>query len=65
MKVVTKDNFDRDLFEETVVAENVNSYYGKEIVRLLNERRWMESSDHYFELVEDDYKLYNGYAELL
>lgn len=65
MKIITKDNFDRDVFAETVVAENVNKYIGEEIVSLLNDKHWTESSDHYYALVEDDYKLYDGYADLM
>lgn len=65
MKIITKDNLGRDLFTETVSAENVNKFYGEKIVELLNAKYWTETSDHYFALVEDDYKLYDGYAELL
>jgi hypothetical protein len=36
MKIITKDNFGRDLFTEWVIAESVNKYYGEEIVELLN-----------------------------
>lgn len=65
MKIVTKDNFDRDLFAEQVVAENVNEFFGRELVNTWNEKYWTNESDIYLELVEDDYKLYDGYAELL
>lgn len=65
MKIITKDNFNLDLFAETVVAENVNKYHGEEIVELLNTKHWTETSDIYFALVEDDYELYDGYAELM
>jgi len=64
MKIVTKDNFDRDVFEEQLVAENVNKYFGEQLVELHNERYWKEHSDSYLTLVEDDYELYNGYADL-
>jgi hypothetical protein len=26
---------------------------------------WTETSDHYFALVDDNYKLYDGYADLM
>ena len=65
MKIITKDNFCRDLYTERVVAENVNEYHGKEIVKLLNDKYWTESSDEYYALVEDDYVLYDGYKELM
>lgn len=65
MKIVTKDNFDRGLFVETVVAENVNEYIGKQLVDQWNEKYWNDHSDYYLVLVEDDYIPYNGYVELL
>lgn len=65
MKIVTKDNFDRDLFVELIVAENVNKVYGEELVKLHNERYWKNESDSYLALVEDDYELYNGYLDFI
>lgn len=64
MKIITKDNFDRDLFVEVIIAEKVTEHHGKEIVQLLNDKHWTETSDHYYALVEDDYKPYNGYDNL-
>lgn len=61
MKIVTKDNFGRDLYTEVVVAENVNEYLGQELVDLYNKKHWNEYSKEYLALVEDDYELYNGY----
>lgn len=65
MKIVTKDNFCRDYFTEQVVAENVNEFIGKQMVKAWNDKHWDDTSDHYLKLVDDDYKLYDGYAELL
>lgn len=65
MKIITKDNFNRDLFAEKVVAENVNEFFGKQLVQEWNYKYWTEHSDIYLDLVEDDYELYDGYAELL
>lgn len=65
MKIITKDNFDRDLFIEMVVAENVNEVMGKQLVEQWNNKYWNDNSDFYLKLVEDDYKLYNGYEDLL
>ena len=64
MKIITKDNFGRDLFTERVIAKNVNEVIGKQMVKEWNNKYWKGHSDHYLELVEDDYKLYDGYAEL-
>jgi hypothetical protein len=65
MKIITKDNFDRDLFAEKVIAENVNETIGKQLVQTWNYQYWMEDSDFYLALVEDEYELYDGYADLL
>lgn len=65
MKIVTKDNFDRDVFKEEIVAENVNEYFGEELVKEWNNKHWHEHSNIYLELVEDDYELYDGYADLM
>jgi|GEM_PF-3327055 len=64
MKIITKDNFDRDLFTEQVVAENVNKVIGEQLVKEWNDKYWNEHSQYYLSLVEDEYVLYDGYAEL-
>ena len=65
MKIVTKDNFDRDYFTEMLVAENVNEFIGKEMVKEWNNKYWRSDSEYYLMLVSDDYKLYDGYADLM
>lgn len=65
MKVVTKDNFCRDLFTEQTIAENVNKFIGKQMVKAWNDKFWNDTSDYYLALVEDDYELYDGYADLV
>lgn len=64
MKIVTSDNFGRDLFQEILVVENVNKVLGEQMVEEWNKKYWDEDSDHYLKLVEDDYELYNGYKDL-
>lgn len=64
MKIVAKDNFNRDLFVEEVVAENVNSVYGKQLIDAWNERHCGDYSENFLELVKDDYVPYNGYKNL-
>lgn len=64
MKIVTKDNFNRDLFTEEVIAENVDPIYGKELVKEWNEKNWTEYTRVYLELVDDDYEPYDGYKEM-
>lgn len=65
MKIITKDNFDRDLFREIVVAENVSKYLGEQLVNAWNDKYWNDHSDWYLKLVEDDYELFDGYADLV
>jgi aminopeptidase N len=65
MKIITKDNYCRDLFTEKVIAENVNEIIGNELVKQWNDKHWTEHSDFYLELVEDNYKLYDGYADII
>lgn len=64
MKIITKDNFCRDLYTEQVVAENVNIYYGELLVKLYNDKYWDGNSESYLGLVEDDYIPYDGYKEM-
>lgn len=65
MKIITRDNYARDLFTEIIIAENVNEVYGKEFVKLWNDKYWHDDSNDYLALVEDDYVPYDGYADLL
>jgi hypothetical protein len=58
MKIIKKDNFGRDYISDYLVAENVGSYYGEEIVKFLNARFGGDESPDFFELVESDYELY-------
>lgn len=64
MKIVTKDNFDRDVFLERVVVPQVDKAWGETIVDALNEKYWTTNSEEYFALVEDDYVPYDGYKEM-
>lgn len=64
MKIVTKDNYDRDLFTEKIIAENVSDYIGKQLIECWNNKYWDQYSNYYLELVEDDYECYNGYKDL-
>lgn len=56
MKIVAKDNFDRDYIPDQLVAENVNEFMGNRIVNLLNSTVQDDSPTYYF-LEEDDYEL--------
>jgi len=57
VKIIGIDNFDRDNVSDILIAENVNEYYGKIIIKFLQE--CCTSQDLYFpRLVPDDHKLY-------
>ena len=52
MKIV--GTYNRESIADFLVAENVDKYLGVQIVQYLNRN----TSDTYFSLVEDNYKLY-------
>jgi hypothetical protein len=56
MKIVIKDNYDREHISDKLVAKDVNLYYGTLIVNIMNDRS--PDGDDYYMLVEDDYELY-------
>lgn len=58
MKIICKDNFNRESVNDKLVCENVSSYYGDLIVNILNEKLSGDHSSDYFELVDNDYELY-------
>ena len=64
MKIVCKDNFGRDIVSDTLVCENVNEYYGKFLVNILNEKYGGEYSEDFFTLEDDNYKLYDAYDNM-
>jgi hypothetical protein len=57
MKIICKDNYDREHVSDTLVCENVNEYYANHITKLLNEKEGDHSPD-YYRAVPDDHKLY-------
>ena len=54
MKIVATSSYDYDDFSEYVIAEGLNSYYGKLICDLLQDR-FREGDDVWPVLKEDDY----------
>lgn len=57
MKVIKKDNMDRENISDSLVCENCNEYYATMIADLLNKQAGETSPDWYVS-VRDDYKLY-------
>ncbi|RXZ78047.1 hypothetical protein EBB07_28745 [Paenibacillaceae bacterium] len=69
MKIIRKDNYNREHVADQLVAENIIKYYGEVIVEMLNDKfvdcREGCYSPDYYELVEDDYVLWKGMEELV
>lgn len=65
MKIICKDNYDRESLADDLIAENVHRYFGEFIVDALNEKYSGEHFSNFFCLVEDDYKLWGGMEELV
>jgi hypothetical protein len=57
LKIINVDNFDTETRSDILVCENIGEFYGKDIVKFLNQRGGLGSMD-YFKLVPDDYVLY-------
>jgi len=55
MKIIRKDNLDRDSISEVLICENVNPHYATKIIDSLNGE---ENSSDWFKAVPDDYTLY-------
>ena len=58
MKIICVDNYARETHDDSLVCENVNEFYAKEIVSFLNNKFSGDDSADYYKAVEDDYVLY-------
>lgn len=58
MKIVAVDNYDREMKNDILVCENVNQRYGNFLTNQLNDKFSGANGDKFFQLVEDNYKLY-------
>lgn len=58
MKIIRKDNYDREWISDKLICENVDSYLGEKIVDFLNDKYGGDNSDNFYDLVEDNYELY-------
>jgi len=77
MKIIGVDNYDREMYEDVLVCENVKSeYYADAIVDALNygikvelkdrkDLNFMNKlnliSDTFYKVVDDDYELFNPF----
>ena len=58
MKIVCKDNFNRDHISERLIAENVPSKYAGCVKDALNREFGGDASPAFFDIEADNYKLY-------
>lgn len=58
MKIICVDNFNREIYSDRLICENIHEITGKEVVEFLNNKYSGESSADYYKLVPDDYKLF-------
>ena len=75
MKIIGVDNYDREMYGDVLVCENVkNDYYANKIVDVLNYGRKLSDderndisfinsinliSDTFYKIVDDDYELFD------
>ncbi|MFC3206848.1 hypothetical protein [Aquamicrobium soli] len=65
MKIIGKDNFDRESVADILVCENVaNEYLGELMVDALNAASG-EGGARFYSLRPDDYKLWRGMEEVV
>lgn len=62
MKIIAVDSYARENVADILVCENVNEYYAKLIVQLLN---YDKENSRWFVAVEDDHKLWRGMEEFV
>lgn len=57
MKIIAVDNFDREIYSDQLICENICKAYGIKFLQLLN-KEVTDNSQWHYKLVEDDYKLF-------
>lgn len=63
MKIICKDNYDRESVADRLVAESITSH--QEADFMLAALKSIASRDDYYQIVPDDYKLWRGMEELV
>lgn len=60
MKIICVDNFDHEGpgHDHVLVCENINEWYGGNIVEFLNNKLSGDQSPNFYRLVPNEYKLY-------
>lgn len=58
MKIILRDNFDRETRSDVLIASNVDPFWAKRIAKLLNAEEKDPDTPNFYDAVEDDYKLH-------
>lgn len=62
LKIICVDNYDRELYSDRLICENINPYYAEMIVNYLNDKAGEDSQD-YYKAVDSNYKLFEAIYE--
>lgn len=67
MKIISTDNFDREIYSDLLIAENIRiKEYADIMCKALNDKFCNNDyADRFYKAVEDDYKLWRGMEELI
>ena len=58
MKIICVDNFNREIVDDKLIADNLCGFYGRDIVDFLNDKFSGDNSPDFYRLVDDDYELF-------
>jgi len=61
MKIILTDNFDRELYPETIICENVTEDFAEFIANSLNKKYCVGNSSFWAKVEKDDYILFSPY----
>lgn len=64
MKIIGKDNYNRENVADVLIAENVDPQKLDVLVDTLN-FKFSEYTDYYYMAVKDDYRLWRGMEDLV
>ena len=56
MKIICVDNYDREQFDDVLIATSVDKTDGEKIIDFLNE--YNKNDNWFYKLVEDNYELF-------
>ena len=56
MKIIRMDNYNRELYDDVLIAKNISKMYGEKITDLFNTDN--KDDNWFYKLVEDNYELF-------